>query len=691
MRAYQIICLLGVIMVLSLLTVQIWNDWSSFAFRLATGDIGTSFVATFLVLFLEMTVLPLMTFSVARGYLSGHRALARALARALETGDATVAPLATEPATKATASSGERAGGDTFTVALPEPLMVGVGGVAALYTLSALALITAIAVGVVAAVMLLVRPGTLPSSRVDAITPIAICLGLALATLGLYQWGRRRYQRRARQQQGVTVSVDGAGLIVHGADGRGAERALTWADIRAFGWFSFKDERTLPHAVRLIVGREWTFFWVEPPTERYISEDRKHMIAALQRNAERLHDAVVARTGLQARDLTATVSTICRGDSTAERQLYFVREAYLSALAEGHGELAASLWRAQSPTTQRQPRALRRVLAAPLVVVARGTSARPRGFASVLGSERKARLQEVTRLAQALLPYFPIEREPEVAEGFSVHTRQDRVRERVLAWINTTQIVVVGALVITLVATSAALWFSERSAAALMEAIPAQVAAQPPVYYASLNEPQAGWKIQQPTRKDPSSLSFTNGGYQLANSDPNAGVLSWIPHEYSGDMAITARVTFTGDRSTPEYVAASIVFDLNPVAGTTNKFGVDDQGNWFSLAYNPNVPANEQPNALGIGFSPAINTGMGASNTLLLVRHGPFYLAYVTGALVSRIYATSDAPQHGSVGVSIDGAPVIARFNDFAIYPVPPSLASVPLNANLPFWLSSER
>ncbi len=51
---------------------------------------------------------------------------------------------------------------------------------------------------------------------------------------------------------------------------------------------------------------------------------------------------------------------------------------------------------------------------------------------------------------------------------------------------------------------------------------------------------------------------------------------------------------------------------------------------------------------------------------------------------------THTLPTGGDVGVYIDDGSVTARFNDFAIYPIPPQLAAISLPAQLPSWLFSD-
>ncbi|HEX8994603.1 MAG TPA: hypothetical protein VF812_01085, partial [Ktedonobacterales bacterium] len=81
-------------------------------------------------------------------------------------------------------------------------------------------------------------------------------------------------------------------------------------------------------------------------------------------------------------------------------------------------------------------------------------------------------------------------------------------------------------------------------------------------------------------------------------------------------------------------------------------------------------------------------TADGATNTLLLIRHGALYLLYVNGKLVDRYYDRRHvSPRSGAVGIFSDGD-ITARFTDFAIYPIPTQLAAVPIPSALPVWLT---
>jgi hypothetical protein len=395
-----------------------------------------------------------------------------------------------------------------------------------------------------------------------------------------------------------------------------------------------------------------------------------------------------------------------------------MREAYQMALSDGQAEFAETLWRTLNPRA-RLPRALRKLIASPNTppvnvapTLELAIQAPPRSMIerrltrTENGTRTLATLREkawqhhqgVLEAAKLLLPYYPTETSLEAPLAYRAELSRERLRRRLTRALGWAQFVTIIVVIVAVVA----FWFQEQSVNTMIQTLPQQMTTQAQVYTDPLTYQDYDWCLHTPTKDDAAYYEFANGSYELGDTDPKYSAVCGSNKELT-DSAMSVRVSITSASAKADTRAlmAGILFDEQGDYHSYAMFGVDMQGDWALYRYNGAADSNDQWTWADNGTSAAIHTGAGAVNTLLLVRHGPLYLAYVNGMLVDRYY---DRASNGSIigsvnvppefspggnyGVYIDGGNIVGHFRDFAIYSLPPALAQIPLSQNLPFWFA---
>jgi hypothetical protein len=676
----------------------LWANWTALLIINTSGMIFFPTVIEVLVLVLVYSRIPLEFGEAAYLFTAGPFTLAYAMRSALAAGFDAVAPVLAQPPTADATALGELLDAsqamEPRVVAIPAPLLIARGSVIGLHALGALLLLSSGGAAALATVIFNAPIEQVPSLSWGLPYLVVVCGGLLLLSLLAFARAISLEQRRRLQKRGMAVSLDSLGLCFHQPVWEIQPRQLAWTELRALASFTYKDWSTRTHTIYILTSDEQALVWEEPPTERYAAEPAQQRTTALQRSAWDLAAIVTHRTGLPVRDLTASVATLTGKSDTTHSG--FLRDAYDMALLEEDVPLATALWRWQSLGVGRLPFTLRKLIAAPLAPSAptpaeADTSAVPARFAKVseqFNAARKAILakQALLCLARALLPYAPGEDAAEMSASFNRFLRLERLRRRLSQRFSA---LTLGACAVILV-LAGVYWASEQALTSRLSAIGPQTISQQPTYFASLASPLSDWPVHAPTAADPSSAIFINGGYQVSSSDANAPAQFWIPQQVHGDVAISLTMRVTNPVAQNYLLLSGMLFDVAENGSAYSMFGVDGYGNWILSRVDATRAASDSSPVVAIGSDAAIHTGEGATNTLLLVRHGPLYLLYANGVLISRSFDSKRMlGSSGDVGVYIEDGSVTARFNDFAIYPIPPQLAALSVPAQLPPWLHS--
>lgn len=197
-----------------------------------------------------------------------------------------------------------------------------------------------------------------------------------------------------------------------------------------------------------------------------------------------------------------------------------------------------------------------------------------------------------------------------------------------------------------------------------------------PVYSDPLTSANNAWPVQTPTQVDPANLAYANGGYTINGGPGQNSYNLWRGAQYADlAVAVTVRELAAPDYGPIGLVARvqghgsgdveQIVFEIDPT-----------EGDWELFHYQPGQGLPDDGwHSLGGSDDTAIHPGIGATNRLLLVVIGQYYLCYVNGQFVGGVkdaYHDASPPHPGYAGLYVSAPSTVAVFNDFAIYPVPP-------------------
>lgn len=690
------------------LGVYVWLSWPT---MLLTDYFGSGLVNV-IVLWTYLTLLPITITRTGQTFATDNAQLAMGLRHALEAGDDAIAPLA-DAQTVTPAEQDDRfalppAPTETLALAFPT-LMLTQQAIAVLaYIFGFLFLVLAALTVNLTTAALNMPVQQLPSASVlDLLIPLAIFSALMLVAALLFFIGGRRRRRLVRERRGITLTVDGLGVSFRQPTKPRQTTTIAWGEMRALAMLSYKDIYTHDHVIYLLDGGAQTLLWEYPPTELYAMPDERDRTSLRQESSRTLARLIAERTRLPLRNLTATM-TILRGtpqsntSNTNSRYTTFLRHAYRAALIEGDLELATALWQADEPGARRQPRALRQLTESAhrpsgagmdTNVAASATTGdvlSPRGnrFArwwaaqvaavqAQLQPERYAQLQ----VARALLPHLPTSNLAEATPEVQRFVRSGGRRQALTRLFTSMQV----AALLCVILGVGAFWLGERYLNNVIGATPQQIMAETPTYFAPLSTKEPGWSIATPTKNDPGINQFSHGAYHVALKELNYSNMNWVDGDGAPqspeDVALSSTVAIHGSVDKAGASTAGVMFDVAKDGNRFTAFGVDMSGDWTLWSVDFTRKPDDQWTSVDIGSSDAIHTGDGATNIVMVVRHGPLYLLYVNGVLMERFYDRDHALRPGGlVGVYIDDGDISADFNNFTVFPIPQQLAAIPIS-----------
>jgi hypothetical protein len=660
----------------------VWHSWTSGG--LLSTDVND--ISGLLVPFIQVLLARSALTTTFSAY-ADIRTTATALLRAAADRDATIAPAAIAETSEAVDTRGFRVPAlpdAAVTVVFPEALTtrgLAIGGALVASVFVALPSI------IIATLALPVTPNFPASALADwgtlALTMTALVC--AIFSAWLFIVAVRSLRRRQRQRRGFEITTATDGLRFRRPESPRRERFIAWSAAQSLTRIDFTDTLTRHRAIYLLDAGQETLLWEAPPIERYGAPDTQQHSAILQDNARQLAAQIAARSGLPLLDLTGASASLLgttTGATTRSTTYSPITTAYYAAVNEHDTVAAQAIWPALDLATQSSLRMLRR--APDTEATGKRAEAVQRRVAFIDHMKPNASQQrlELLRYMLALLPYYPGQAHADqLSLAAQSALRRERGRQRLNQFLTNVQL----ATLLLSVVVGVLFWLSGSYIDNAKQAMPVRVRQESPLYSTSFRYPDGVWTTRAPTKTDTSSLGVVNGAYQISGSDPNYSVIGNTSVINMRDGAEQVTVSETGKADENNLAWVGLIFDANADGSKFSTFMIDELGDWSLSHYDSSLPSAQQWSTPDAGFSDAIHTGQGVSNTLLLVRQRNFYLLYINGSLVDGFTDQSHALAPGGwVGVYLDEGGFVARFTNFSVSAVPS-----PLPTWLPGWLAT--
>lgn len=205
--------------------------------------------------------------------------------------------------------------------------------------------------------------------------------------------------------------------------------------------------------------------------------------------------------------------------------------------------------------------------------------------------------------------------------------------------------------------------------------LPQRLHAETPLYQDTLNTENADWPVSAVTKQNHQGERFVNGAYQLFGDDPTQTNLAWeTSSNIIGDAAFEVTETEQGKITSGANDGIGLVFNIDHYGNNFNLFQVNADGSWYLYTYH--YDASNQPNIRNIaaeGTSSAIHQGLGATNTLLVIKRGQVCLLYANHQLIETYYDRDNVLAIvGYVGLFLNDDAQTGTFTNVAVYPVQP-------------------
>lgn len=664
----------------------VWHSWTSDGL-LATD---VSDISGLLVPFVQILIAR-SAFTTTFGAYADSRTTATALLRAAAARDATIAPAASAETPETVNTRGFRVPAlpdATVTVMFPEALTTRGLAIGVALVASVFAALPSISIATLA---LPVTPNFPASALTDwgtlALTVTALVC--AIFSVWLLIVAVRLLRRRQRQRRGFEIAAAADGLRFRRPESPRRERFIAWSAAQSLTRIDFTDTLTRQRAIYLLDAGQEALLWEAPPIERYGAPDTKQRSAILQDNARQLAAQVAARSGLPLLDLTGAIASLLgttTGATTRSTTYSPITTAYYAAVNEGDTAAAQAIWPALDLATQSSLRMLRWAPGAEATGKRAEAVQRRVAFIDQFIDHKNPNASQqrpaLLRYMLALLPYYPHQAQADqLSLAAQSALRRERRRQRLDQFLTNVQL----ATLLLSVVVGVLFWLSGSYIDNAKQAMPVRVRQESPLYSTSFRYPDGVWTTRAPTKTDTSSLGVVNGAYQISGSDPNYSVIGDTSVINMRDGAEQVTVSETGKADENNLAWVGLIFDANADGSKFSTYMIDELGDWSLSHYDSSLPSAQQWSTPDAGFSDAIHTGEGVSNTLLLVRQRNFYLLYINGSLVDGFTDQNHALAPGGwVGVYLDEGGFVARFTNFSVSAVPSSLPTW-----LPGWLAT--
>jgi hypothetical protein len=198
--------------------------------------------------------------------------------------------------------------------------------------------------------------------------------------------------------------------------------------------------------------------------------------------------------------------------------------------------------------------------------------------------------------------------------------------------------------------------------------IAAPALARQPIYSSALARDDGHWQRKTPSARDPASYAFREGAYYVTGGGPRDDLIAPMDRTY-GNAAVEVTVRQQGQAQNN---GVGLLLRWQQDARGKNRaviFQVTPDGEWALWRLDEQASSyNDGWTWLAGGHSAVVHTGVGATNTLLVIMRGPEYLCYVNGQWVGG--HLDDTLSSGKAGVYVNVATTTGIFTEFRVYRV---------------------
>jgi hypothetical protein len=195
-----------------------------------------------------------------------------------------------------------------------------------------------------------------------------------------------------------------------------------------------------------------------------------------------------------------------------------------------------------------------------------------------------------------------------------------------------------------------------------------QVHLQPTIFADHLSVSDGYWPESEDDDTSGWRYFFANGEYHLAGTDPQYLMYAWgtgMLNDVAVEVDAAQYWRSAGGNDGVGLLLRRDLGDFNRVV-----FQVSPDGEWSLWRYHYETHTSRDWHIMDEGASPAIRTGAGVTNRLLVIMKGHLFLCLVNDQFVTSVYDAS-ASTRGHMGVYMNTSDTEGIFSNFAVYPAP--------------------
>ena len=205
--------------------------------------------------------------------------------------------------------------------------------------------------------------------------------------------------------------------------------------------------------------------------------------------------------------------------------------------------------------------------------------------------------------------------------------------------------------------------------------LPARLHGEAPLFQDALDTANFQWPVDSVTKQNHQGERFVNGVYELYGDDPTQTNWAWEnSNGLFGDAAFEVTTSERGAVGSNGNDGIGLIFNIDQYGDNFSLFQVHADGSWDLEAFhNDATNSSNSWNYVTGGDSSAIHQGIGATNTLLVLKRGKDILLYANNHLIEAYYdRDSELPSLGYVGLYLNDDAQTGDFSNLSVYPVQP-------------------
>jgi len=205
--------------------------------------------------------------------------------------------------------------------------------------------------------------------------------------------------------------------------------------------------------------------------------------------------------------------------------------------------------------------------------------------------------------------------------------------------------------------------------------LPQRLHSETPLFQDTLDTANYQWPVDAVTKQNHQGQRFASGVYQLFGDDATQS--NWVWENSSnpfGDAAFELTVSEHGAIASSANDGIGLIFNIDRYGDAFSLFQIHADGSW---ELNPYHSLQGDPSQgwgyAATGDSSAIHPGIGATNTLLVLKRGKVVLLYVNSHFITAYYDLDNRlPSLGFVGLYLNNDAQTGDFSNLSVYPVQP-------------------